>query len=419
MVVTLAALMHLFKQKGYTQIISIFNSSEVYKSIPQYLNIFFESALALNDHQNSQLLFDISYKFVDTKYDRETLILCNILVYLFLPSTINRNQKIKMVRDKIQSKELRLLFDHRVKIFQSTLNYNIREYCHLQKQSYEFCLHIANSENHLKYTALFMQVFRTSLLYRRSNLVETNKILHKIPYTNDNRYDVILSCTKDYFLLFAGSIYELLAQNDKLHVHLVIISVGASTLSTTNSCKVVPRLNVYRKNISANNTNYESAIHSTIARYEYLWPIMKKVKNDLLVLDIDLSFNHLDVISLIDNTKRQQSFMQNFLLTYGSLTTDYQSNISAGMLFASLYHSSMYEQISISLENLPRDSYQWGIDQSILIQALAENNLQPSNINYLSTMSPQHPFWSIDCELQFLKNNMRLNQVQAVNLDLL
>ena len=147
---------------------------------------------------------------------------------------------------------------------------------------------------------------------------------------------------------------------------------GISHSLTTESCRLTSRFHIYRKFVSPEVDKRQLAVHATIARYEYLWPIMQSTKNDLLILDIDLSFKHINLCSLIDNTQHQQEIMQRFLLTYGSLIADYQSNISAGMLFASTHHCHIYNQISSILASLPKEACLWGIDQALIIQVLAE-----------------------------------------------
>ena len=277
------------------------------------------------------------------------------------------------------------LFDHRVKIFNDTLKFDILEYCKIQKQIYNFCVNIASSDNSVKYTALFTQVYRTSILYISINFNVTPKSYTQLNKPIEKRYDVVLSCTRDYFETFVSNIYDLLAQDERLHVHLVFVTRGISHSLTTESRRLTSRFHIYRKFVSPEVDKRQLAVHATIARYEYLWPIMQSTKNDLLILDIDLSFKHINLCSLIDNTQHQQEIMQRFLLTYGSLTADYQSNISAGMLFASTHHCHLYNQISNILANLPNEACLWGIDQALIIQVLAENNIQPATINYLST----------------------------------
>ena len=57
-------------------------------------------------------------------------------------------------------------------------------------------------------------------------------------------------------------------------------------------------------------------------------------RNNLLVLDLDLTFDYINIETMIDLSIKQQDAMEKFILTYCSLVGDYQSNISAGMLYA-------------------------------------------------------------------------------------
>ena len=218
---------------------------------------------------------------------------------------------------------------------------------------------------------------------------------------------MLLSCTKEYFILFAHKIYELLSQYPQIHVHLVLVSRGLSNSTREEYCNLSSRFHVYTKSVNPAFNNKQLAALSTIARYEYLWPIMQRVKNDILVLDMDLTLQYLNICSLIDNTQYQQELMPNFVLSYCNLSGDYQSNISAGMLFASIGHAYIYHQMSISLENLVEEGYLWGIDQAMIIQVLAKNNLQPAMINYISNVPSDSPLWSIDNESQIIKSDLR------------
>ena len=122
---------------------------------------------------------------------------------------------------------------------------------------------------------------------------------------------------------------------------------------------------------------------------------MQSTKNDLLVLDLDLTFDYINIETLIDLSLKQQDLMERFILTYCSLVGDYQSNISAGMLYASLKHIDIYFQLSLSVSQLAvKDNL--GIDQAMLIKLMSLNKLQPTMINYLAGISSQSPLWSID-----------------------
>ena len=57
---------------------------------------------------------------------------------------------------------------------------------------------------------------------------------------------------------------------------------------------------------------------------------------------------------MIDLLLKQQDVMEKFILTYCSLVGDYQSNISAGMLYASIKHIGIYFQLSFSLSQIDK-----------------------------------------------------------------
>ena len=397
----------LWRQKRYKDILSLFSDSELSKVLPELIIILFESALSIKDKKKCEILFENSLQYLSTEYDSTSQILCNVLAYLFLPDTLNRSEKINIVRNKLLSSESKLLFDHRVKTFYATLSYDIREYCRLQSQSYKLCWNLYHSNNKINDSILFKQIHRTSKLYKYSKINTSAIKANQLSRTNERRYDLLLSCTKEYFILFADTVHNLLSQYNNIHVHLVLISRGLKNTTKNEYSNLTSRFHVYRKIVSPALNQKQLAALSTIARYEYLWPIMQRVKNDILVLDIDLSLQHLNVCSLIDNTQYQQELMPNFVLNYSNLSGDYQSNISAGMLFASISHDFLYHQMTILLENLAEDAYLWGIDQAIIIQSLAKNNLQPAMINYISSVPSDSPLWFVDYELQLIKSKLR------------
>ena len=74
---------------------------------------------------------------------------------------------------------------------------------------------------------------------------------------------------------------------------------------------------------------------------------MESTRNNLLVLDLDLTLRLLNIETMIDSLLKQQDVMERFILTYCCLVGDYQSNISAGMLYASIKHIGIYFQLSL------------------------------------------------------------------------
>ena len=73
---------------------------------PERLHVLLESALGAKDQIKSEILFHTSLKFIGTDNDPSTFILCNVLVYLFLPDTTHRDEKINIVRKAILNTEL-------------------------------------------------------------------------------------------------------------------------------------------------------------------------------------------------------------------------------------------------------------------------------------------------------------------------
>ena len=82
----------------------------------------------------------------------------------------------------------------------------------------------------LNTTNLFEQVFRCSRLYNSCILVQDNIAIDSFPRVNEQRYDVLFSCTQEYFKLFIGNLYDLLSQYKHLHIHIVIVKGGRRKL---------------------------------------------------------------------------------------------------------------------------------------------------------------------------------------------
>ena len=399
----LKQLMQLWSEKNYQAILDSFDDNELLSVQPNIIPILFEVALCAADKRKCDLLFINSLNHIDSDRDKSSGILCNALAYVLKPCTLQREEKINLLMGKIHTRELLLLFNHRIATYIATVNYQIDKYCRLQEEALKICLEIINSNSNVKYTNLFEQVFRCSRIYNSCMLVQNNINIDFSPRVNEKRYDILFSCTHDYLKLFIGNLYDLLSQYNQLHIHLVIVKRGRQKTSYSEFCKLNTRLHVYQKFVDPLIENIQLSSASTTARYEFLPHIMESTKNNLMVLDLDLTFDYINIETMIDLSQKQQDVMQSFILTYCSLIGDYQSNISAGMLYASSKHISIYFQLSFSLSQIATKDYLWGIDQAMLIKLMSANNLQPTMINYLAGVSSQSPLWSVDRQIQAIK----------------
>ena len=218
-----AHLVQLFSEKSFQEILNSFDDDELLLAEPNFIPILFEVAICLSDKRKCDLLFINSLNHIDSDTDISSSILCNALVYVFHPCTLQRQEKISLLIAKIKTRELLLLVQHRIATYMATVSYQIDKYCRLQAESLKLCLEIINSNSNIKYTTLFEQVFRCSRIYHSCILAHDNITIDSFLSVNDKRYDVLFSCTVEYFKLFIGNLYDLLSQYNQLHIHLVIV----------------------------------------------------------------------------------------------------------------------------------------------------------------------------------------------------
>ena len=76
-------IIHLYKQKKYSELLALLSDAELSENRPERLHVLLESALGAKDQIKSEILFHTSLKFIGTDNDPSTFILCNVLVYLF------------------------------------------------------------------------------------------------------------------------------------------------------------------------------------------------------------------------------------------------------------------------------------------------------------------------------------------------
>ena len=111
---------------------------------------------------------------------------------------VTKAKKIKLLIDKIKT-EVAVLIQHRIATYMATVNFQIDKYCRLQAESYNMCLDIINTNPNFKYNYLFEQVFRCSRIFNSCIITHDDIAIDSFPRVNEKRYDVLFSCTLEYF----------------------------------------------------------------------------------------------------------------------------------------------------------------------------------------------------------------------------
>ena len=89
-----AHLVQLFSEKSFQEILNSFDDDELLLAEPNFIPILFEVAICLADKRKCDLLFINSLNHIDSDTDISSSILCNALVYVFHPFTLQRQEKI-------------------------------------------------------------------------------------------------------------------------------------------------------------------------------------------------------------------------------------------------------------------------------------------------------------------------------------
>ena len=412
------ALMLLSKKK-YRSLIEKFKYISLGNISISIICYLFEAASILKEHKLAKDLFDLSQRYISDEKDKNGYLL-NLCVS-YAVSDINRHRVdcIKELTNNIKDERIKEIAISSISQNIKSINRDLEGYCVQQVINSNICKRLVEQDPRFNTNILVKQNLLRGRMYEihpeehRVNTQEKDE-LRKIVQNNKResgerlKHNVIMSCDIKYAKIFFHVVRNIIEKNQDVKLILIICVKRRSDHNflfvESNKYLWDGAVEVYTVMPPANMLKSELKTFSATVRYELMPLFLERDKRDLMVMDIDLNVDELNIADMMEQTNKDQIINKDCILTYCSRGVDYQSRISAGMLYASLTQIDFYWTVSDILSKARvANKLSWGLDQASLILAMSIHKLNPLMIPYLAGVSSDDKLWNVSESDQALK----------------